>query len=499
MSSVTFGILGSHPDRASLLARLSIQNLLAGGAVLRFWIHGAAEAGLPWDLHQPAPIGLPPASSQPVAVDFLLQLDDGPISQELLHLPRRGIWRFSPATHHPLGFWEVFDGLPVVEVRLDRLTLDPALRIPLDRRWLKTERHSYRETVASLIREMAEMPTYVCRTRLERSPEPAPFPPAIHAWPSEMELAAFRCKLAVRNLARQFQGAFFTEAWKVGIIEAPIARFLDPEFRAAPRWLPSPSRDHFLADPFVAAAEGGYLLLAEEFDFSTNLGRIVEEFSPDGRFSGRMRVSVQEDCHMSYPYPLATGGHLYCIPETHQNNGAFAWRRDPATGRWVERRPVLTGFPCIDSTPAFFEDRWWIFCTDRDDGVDSKLHIFHAPDPFGPWTAHAANPVKIDVRSSRPAGTPFVFRDRLYRPAQDCSRHYGFRVVINRVHRLTPTEFEEEPIRVVEAGRWGCNGIHTLAGSGQMTVFDGRYDRFTPWRTPRVLAEKVRRFSGLPR
>jgi hypothetical protein len=164
----------------------------------------------------------------------------------------------------------------------------------------------------------------------------------------------------------------------------------------------------------------------------------------------------------------------------------------------VERRAVLTGFPCIDPTPACFEGRWWLFCTEKDDGVDSKLHVFHAPDPFGPWTAHAANPVKVDVRSSRPAGTPFVFRDRLYRPAQDCSRHYGFRVILNRIRRLTPTEFEEEPIRILEAGLWGCNGIHTLAGCGEMTVFDGRYDRFMPWRTPRLLAEKVRRWSARP-
>ena len=40
--------------------------------------------------------------------------------------------------------------------------------------------------------------------------------------------------------------------------------------------------------------------------------------------------------------------------------------------------------------------------------------------------------VKTDVRSARPAGTPFVYQGELYRPAQDCSRTYGGSIVIHR-------------------------------------------------------------------
>ncbi len=34
----------------------------------------------------------------------------------------------------------------------------------------------------------------------------------------------------------------------------------------------------------------------------------------------------------------------------------------------------------------------------------------------------------------------------LYRPAQDCSVTYGGAVVINRIDRLTPEEFSEQPV-----------------------------------------------------
>ena len=63
----------------------------------------------------------------------------------------------------------------------------------------------------------------------------------------------------------------------------------------------------------------------------------------------------------------------------------------------------------------------------------TDLHIWWSDDLFGQWRPHAANPVKIDARSARPAGTPFVHAGTLYRPAQDCSHTYGGAVAICRV------------------------------------------------------------------
>jgi hypothetical protein len=64
----------------------------------------------------------------------------------------------------------------------------------------------------------------------------------------------------------------------------------------------------------------------------------------------------------------------------------------------------------------------------------------------------------------------------LYRPAQDSSRSYGGQVVINRVTRLTPTEFEEEPAAVVApfADTPYPNGVHTLSSMGDVTIVDAK-------------------------
>jgi len=68
-----------------------------------------------------------------------------------------------------------------------------------------------------------------------------------------------------------------------------------------------------------------------------------------------------------------------------------------------------------------------LFFTDADDGPLTKLRVWFADDLLGSWCPHPGNPVKPDIRSARPAGTPFVHDGALYRPAQDCSRTYGAR------------------------------------------------------------------------
>ncbi|MGO4780832.1 hypothetical protein AB4084_35670, partial [Lysobacter sp. 2RAB21] len=83
----------------------------------------------------------------------------------------------------------------------------------------------------------------------------------------------------------------------------------------------------------------------------------------------------------------------------------------------------------------------------------------------GPWKPHLRNPVKVDHRSSRPAGTPFVHEGVLYRPAQDCGSGYGQAVVINRVLLCTPQRYREEAVRHCRPDPGGRNphGLHTVS------------------------------------
>jgi hypothetical protein len=93
------------------------------------------------------------------------------------------------------------------------------------------------------------------------------------------------------------------------------------------------------------------------------------------------------------------------------------------------------------------------------------------------------NPVKTDVRSSRPAGAFVRVDGELYRPAQDCALRYGSAIAINRVVALDEQRFREEVAFVLRPDPNGPfpDGMHTINGLGDVTVIDGQRLSFEPF------------------
>jgi hypothetical protein len=127
---------------------------------------------------------------------------------------------------------------------------------------------------------------------------------------------------------------------------------------------------------------------------------------------------------------------------------------------------------------------------------DTHLYAAFSRELTGPYTFHPNNPVKTDVRSARPAGTPFYCDNSLYRPAQDCSLTYGGKIVVQRISKLSPETFEEEPVKVIGPFRNTSfsRGIHTLACAGDHTVVDGKKYVFDRYHFMQRLRIKTRRF-----
>jgi hypothetical protein len=199
-------------------------------------------------------------------------------------------------------------------------------------------------------------------------------------------------------------------------------------------------------------------------------------------------------CHASYPFLLQAEGAVWMIPETADLQEVRLYRAVEFPKHWRLETILLAGVPVSDPTIIERDGRWWLFGTSRGHGVDHALRAWHAPALTGPWTLHRADPVKLDVRSSRPAGTPFELDGVLYRPSQDSSRRYGGRVVINRIEVLTPDAFAESPVAAVDpfAADGYPDGLHTLSAVGPRTLVDGNRVHFSP----SALAAQVRRRLG---
>jgi hypothetical protein len=179
-----------------------------------------------------------------------------------------------------------------------------------------------------------------------------------------------------------------------------------------------------------------------------------------------------------------------CVPQITGTGGVRAYELG-ADGTALRRERILIAdVEARDPTIVRHDGRWWCFFTDGRQGAMSHLHVWWSDSFEGPWRPHSGNPVKIDVRSARPAGTPFVFDGALHRPAQDCSRSYGGAVVVQRVDRLTPDDFDEHEVARIEPhGTWrDAAGCHTLSAWGERTLLDAH------WRVaiPHALVAEVR-------
>ncbi len=437
-------------------------------------------------------------------LDFILSFVDGSADgkeaqqwPQLLEAARWGVWRyqFGDWLHFrdgPVGFWEVYAGQPESAALLVRETSDVNAVIVLREAYLRTCVLSPAENRAQLLGSIAHWPAQLCIALLNGTADRLTGPPLSSTAPRRREPTRVqRLVCGLRILARMMSAGYCAlfrhTQWNVGIVEQPIASFLTPGPRPAVHWLRSAKRSEFRADPFGIVRDGRLTILYEVFSYVTNRGTIAAEsaFTVASRSLAPLpgatplpvHIGPQPAVHLSYPYLFEVDGRLLCMPEAHEAGEVALYEaiRYPDQWRRVARLPIDKVI--VDATAFRHEGNWWIAGSEPGrKGASSELHLWYAPAIAGPWLAHPANPVKIDIRSARPAGTPFYHGGALYRPAQDCSRSYGGRVTLNRVVELNPTAFHEVAIVTVEADRSEPypEGIHTLCQVGEFTLIDGK-------------------------
>jgi len=432
-------------------------------------------------------------------LDFLLQFGFGFLRGDVLNAGRYGVWSFRHSAELPYPgvsptIWPILDDDPVTAALLERVTDRRDGGIVLRSGFFRTALHSLRQNIDEVCFGSASWPASVCRdiqlghTDYLVGPEsPArAFEKRSLSNIQTLRLLARQTRHAVRRARR---GLTRHEEWCIGIVGAPIADFLDPTREKPVRWLRPPGDGRFIADPFGARIDDAVHIVYEDFRYSTSKGLIATmEAIMEG--PPRMpRVAIELPVPASYPYIIEDRGRIYCVPETSEAREVSLYRAVEFPMKWEKASTMLTGVAALDGTVFRHEGRWWLAHTDRDAGQYVHLFLWYASTLEGSWEPHPLNPVKSDVRSSRPAGTPFLHEGSLYRPAQDCSRIYGGRIVINRVSRLTPTEFAEEPAAVVEpfAKSPFPDGIHTISRVGDVTLIDSKRYRFIPSAIPYVL------------
>jgi hypothetical protein len=402
------------------------------------------------------------------------QADAAPPSVDCLSLAigseRYGLPAFDEAVH---GAWSVEVQLRVVAARQTRVV----------RRAVFPYASRYARTLDLILNECVswfDAPDARRGARAIENERPLPITPRVLI---RFVLAELR-RVAGLAVRRGFEEA----RWNVGIANLPLDQFLKKPAETPFHWIARSGES--LADPFPVQVGNRMEVLCESIG-GNRRGSIVAIDAANGATRSTL---LNGSHHVSYPFAFCIGERTFFLPER-----VSAGRLDlfEIAGGAASFVATIAEEGLIDPTLTYFGGRFWLFGTDPKRLPNANLHAYWADSPFGPWRAHARNPVKIDITSARPAGRMFWSEGALYRPGQDCSGRYGRAVVINRIDRLDPDDFEETPVARIDPGTLGLPdsvGVHTVAAAAPYVAVDAQYVRWS-WHKPLTVgAARARSF-----
>jgi hypothetical protein len=258
----------------------------------------------------------------------------------------------------------------------------------------------------------------------------------------------------------------------------------------------TPPAGRFYADPFLFQRDGRRFIFFEDYDWNCRRAdiRYVEIDERGGHRAPQ--IALRQDCHLSYPLVFEEGDAVYMLPETGGRRTVELYRAARFPAEWTLERVLLRDVCARDATLLRHEDRLWLFVAiDLAGGSPiDELFLFSSDSLRGEWEPHPMNPVVSDVRCARPAGRIFWRNGDLIRPAQDCSRSYGWRLVFNRIETLSLTDYRETPVSAIEpASDSGNLRTHSYDSDGTYEVLDGFRMR------PRISMAGISRAVARPR
>jgi hypothetical protein len=439
-------------------------------------------------------------------LDFIWGIHLNNISNALASATKYGVWFFRHDLQEKRGhgapfFHEIMAGEDTVHIVMEKIGGENEEPVPLREGCLKIVKHSYKKTIDDIYGQCSKWPLWVCQSILAHG-----VCHTTHARlstelrqsesPSTLQLLLFPFRLLSRLIRDKYHSLFRHFQWNIGIMEIPISQLLQEGAPRDVRYLDlSLGREKFRADPFALWRENRLTILFEEFDYTRDKGIISYMNLSEGNPRPDSHVVFDMPFHMSYPYLFTHEDEIFCVPETAGDRRIRLYRALQFPETWAPVADLVEGVAAIDPTVFRHQQRWWVAFTDLDYDPNLNLFLWYADDLEGPWRPHTCNPVKTDVRSARPAGTPFMHDGNLYRPSQDSSKGYGTRTVINRVTKLTPYEFEEEPAAIVAPPQGGDfpSGLHTLCAAEDITVIDSCRVIFVGAEFKRVFRERIRK------
>ncbi|WKK66839.1 glucosamine inositolphosphorylceramide transferase family protein [Lutimonas zeaxanthinifaciens] len=244
-----------------------------------------------------------------------------------------------------------------------------------------------------------------------------------------------------------------------------------------------PPEDRFWADPFVIKKFDTYYVFVEELIFSENIGYIVLiEIDQYGNYS-QPKTILKKDYHLSYPFLIEDNDELYMIPESSEKNRIEIYHCTDFPLEWKLKKVLFKEIKAVDTTIFKHNNVYWLFCNISEmkgAPIIDDLFLYYSDSLLSAkWIEHPSNPIVSNSKNSRSAGAVFKKENRIFRPSQNCTNHYGYGIEIMEIINLTKTEYKEinfQSIRPTDLGK-NCISTHTINHNSGMTILDAQIKR----------------------
>jgi len=424
-------------------------------------------------------------------LDVIIRLGFKILRGDILKASKYGIWSY----HHgdnkvnrggPAGVWEVFKNIDETGVTLQVLTENLDGGNILAKSYSSTNKLSinfnknnfYWKAASMLPRELnklyniGETAYFNNINKINLLPEF--YSNELYVNPKTVDTLKGIFNMCKATLLEKYNTTFFKEQWillynfsKNKSISKSLFRFKKL----------IPPTDRFWADPHIILKNGKYFVFIEELIYKNIKGHIsVFEINEKGEMTNPEMI-LKKDYHLSYPFTFEDNGAYYMIPETSENNTIELYKCSNFPDKWELEKVIKNNIKAVDTTILFHNNKYWMFTNIKENmgaSTCDELFLFYSDSLLSDtWTAHPMNPIVSDVKSSRPAGSIIEINGNLFRPSQDCAKRYGHGIKINKIERLSETDYLEfETSSIYPNWEKKLKAVHTISNKSNLTFID---------------------------
>src|SRR5665648_3013 len=429
-------------------------------------------------------------------IDIFINLGFHNLSGEILNVARFGVWFYNHGNSKTTRgssteFWEVIKNQDETVVELQILRDDQYGNALLYNSYSHTSGFSinknlnncYWKSLSFIPLKIQELYTIGEEEFFKRIEEtnkhPQFYSNKLFKTPSNIEAIFKVSNKIISQIKKFFISKLYNDQWILlyHINKAPNISTSLFEFKKL-----IPPKDRFWADPHILKRDNKYYIFIEELIYSkvnAHISLIIMDES--GNLSAPVKI-LERDYHLSYPFIFEDEGEIYMIPETKMNKTIELYKCTDFPLKWKLESILFNNIKAVDTTVLKKDGRYWLFANVQKNAgasLHDELFLFSSEKlNLQTWENHPQNPIISDVKRARPAGNFFNYKGSLYRPSQNCSKHYGYAITINQIIDINELTYEEIVVDSILPD-WDKKlySTHTINSVDNLTFIDAQMKR----------------------